>query len=225
MSSTASTGGGSARALARVRQRIPLRRRPIPDWGAARARWVRLASGGTALAFQQAPWLDAWYRHCIGNAEPLIIFVTDEDRREMCSACRSMRLRDGSKRVIAFADGGLTDYNAPALTRDHISICTTVRCLWRALRRALPAADLLRFEKMPASVLDRPQPAGATPPCRAVNTDREHSACARKLGRMALGLGTHLPQGTRTLGAGVREAPGRGLPPLRSRSGRGSHLS
>ena len=134
----------------------------VADWEAARSRWARLAVHGTALAFQQTPWLDAWYRQCLGSGSPLIVFIRDADGTRDLLALPLVVTREGRKRVIGFADGGLTDYNAPALAGDSGITLEGAR-LWRALRSALPRADLLRFEKMPETILGRPNPLASMP--------------------------------------------------------------
>lgn len=133
----------------------------VTDWTAARPRWTRLALHGTALAFQQTPWLDAWYGQCLGSGSPLIVFVRDAEGTRDLLGLPLVVTREGGKRVVTFADAGLTDYNAPVFAAEGAGLDGPA--LWRALQSALPRADLLRFEKMPESVLDRPNPLASLP--------------------------------------------------------------
>ena len=64
----------------------------------------------------------------------------------------------GRRRVVAFADRGVSDYNAPLLGPAAPTTPAAARALWAAIARALPPADLAVFEKMPASLGDRPNP-------------------------------------------------------------------
>lgn len=135
----------------------------LDHWMDAEARWTRLAATADALPFQRAAWLGAWYRHCSGRGvEPLLIFVQDERTGADVLGLPLVRFREGAKRVIAFADRGLTDYNAPAIGAGFAD-GTDPRALWSAIGRALPAADLLRFEKMPVAVDTRPNPLARMP--------------------------------------------------------------
>ena len=143
------------------RGRVAFRAETVTDWSAARARWARLAGHGTALAFQQVPWLDAWYSH--GAGTPAVVFLKDATGGHDVMGLPLVRTRDGAKRVIAFADGGLTDYNAPALALDGAPAASDAPAIWKALRAALPAADLLRLEKMPLTIMGRPNPLAALP--------------------------------------------------------------
>lgn len=158
MSTTQASFGQGARGRAFARQ-PELVADVVEDWQGARPRWARLVAHGTALAFQQLPWLDAWYQHCACAGTPVVAFLVGSGGRDAIGL-PLVRVREGVTRVITFADGGLTDYNAPALAAG-----TTAdgQAIWRSLRRALPAADLLRFEKMPVTVLDRPNPLAQLP--------------------------------------------------------------
>jgi CelD/BcsL family acetyltransferase involved in cellulose biosynthesis len=135
----------------------------VPLWEAARPRWARLSERGDALPFQRVPWLDAWYRHCVEpGVEPLIVFVQDLESGKDILGLPLIRLREGMKRVVTFADGGLTDYNAPAIGPGFVDR-NNGRHLWQALRRALPRVDLIRFEKMPLAIDARPNPLAGLP--------------------------------------------------------------
>ena len=135
----------------------------LTDWATAEPRWTRLLATADALPFQRAAWLRAWYRHHASAAvEPLIVFVQDGGTGADVMGVPLVRMREGAKRVIAFADGGLTDYNAPVIGAPYPDDLPPI-ALWRALRRALPRADVLRFGKMPVSIDNRPNPLARMP--------------------------------------------------------------
>ena len=135
----------------------------IGDWSAARSRWQALASGPNVLPFQRTSWLDAWYGHCAEpGTEPLLVFVTDPLTGQDILGLPLVMFREGMKRVISFADRGLTDYNAPALGSSYVETIKQQE-IWAAIRAALPAADLVRLEKMPTRIDDRGNPLAALP--------------------------------------------------------------
>lgn len=134
----------------------------LPSWDAARTRWAQLTEHGEALPFQRVGWLDAWYRHCAGpGVEPLVIFVRATSGGRDLLGLPLVRERETWKRVVTFADRGLTDYNAPAIGAGFED--GDAPRLWSAIRQVLPPADLLRFEKMPVVIDQRPNPLAALP--------------------------------------------------------------
>ena len=132
----------------------------VDTWEGARQRWANLAEQADALPFQRLPWLDAWFRHCAGpGIDPVIVFLHADGRDVL--GLPLVRVREHGKRVVAFADAGLTDYNAPVLATDVDAL--DGRTLWRVLWGALPSADVLRLEKMPTRIDDRPNPLAGLP--------------------------------------------------------------
>ena len=152
----------STRADPQRRDR-PLTATAFTDWAAAEERWNRLAATADALPFQRTPWLRTWYRHCAGpGIEPIILFVGDSRTGDDVLGLPLVRAKAGVKRIIGFADQGLTDYNAPVIGAGYPD-ATDPRVIWTAIRQALPRADLLRFEKMPVFVDARPNPLARVP--------------------------------------------------------------
>ncbi len=85
--------------------------------------------------------------------------MTIRDGRTGDLACFSLVMRRiGPLRVIEFADLNLTDYNAPLLGPAAPRSRAEAIRLWRAVRRALPRADLIRLAKMEADQGQRPNP-------------------------------------------------------------------
>ena len=151
--------------------RAPARRytvETVDDWSAVAGTWSHAAT-----PFQDAAWLGAWYDALRDRPglSPLLVTV-----REAGTGALAMRLplvvqSTGRGRIITFADLELTDYNAPVLGPAAPEDEAGARALWRAVRRALPSADLVRLAKMPPTLRGRPNPLTLLPaaqPC-AVN--------------------------------------------------------
>ena len=124
------------------------------SFAAALDRWERMIrDGAVALPFQRCDWLAAW-AETLGRepgVEALPVTIMDRAGRAVL-ALPLVRRRSRLLRTIAFADGGLTDYNAPIIMPGAPREPAEAAGLWRALRRALPAADVIHFEKMPAAI-------------------------------------------------------------------------
>jgi len=115
-----------------------------------------LAQHGAAGPFQRAPWLSSWYatHH---DARPLLAMIYAEGGEPIMGLPLVLAQQNGL-RVIGFADAGLTDYNAPILGRHAPHTPQAAAAALCALRQALPAADALVFEKMPARIAGLPNP-------------------------------------------------------------------
>ncbi|MCJ2131660.1 GNAT family N-acetyltransferase [Methylobacterium sp. E-045] len=124
--------------------------------------WTEHVPGwtGAPTPFQDPAWIETWYESLQGRAGLTPLLVTARDRATGALALHLPLVIDetGRRRIIAFADLGLTDYNAPLLgpaaPRDHAG----AQALWRAIGPALPRADLLSLRKMPATFADGPNP-------------------------------------------------------------------
>ena len=141
----------------------------VRDADAALRRVERLAQSGAATPFQRADWLNAWYasRKGVGGVEPLFAFITDAARGADVMALPLVLLREGGRRAVEFADGGVTDYNGPVLAPDAPADAASARQMWRALLRALPPCDILRLTKMPREIGGRANPLALAPGARA----------------------------------------------------------
>ncbi|MBD8904104.1 GNAT family N-acetyltransferase [Methylobacterium sp. WL19] len=124
--------------------------------------WTECVPGwtGAPTPFQDPVWIETWYESLHARAGLTPLLVTARDRATGALALHLPLVIDetGTRRIIAFADLGLTDYNAPLLgpaaPRDHAGALE----LWRAIRSALPRADLLSLRKMPTTLADGPNP-------------------------------------------------------------------
>ncbi|BCP51876.1 hypothetical protein K32_04930 [Kaistia sp. 32K] len=128
------------------------------SWDAALPRWQALLDGALFSPFQAGPWLSHWYQRFAGNpgVEPLLVHVADASGADVLAL--PLILRRGRLRSIEFADLGITDYNAPLLGPAAPSDEAGARVLWRAIRAALPAADLFEFTKVVTAIGERPNP-------------------------------------------------------------------
>ena len=123
------------------------------DYRVVEAVWERMAAEGAALPFQRANWLAQWYSaHPASECQPVLVTVTDTGTGQPVLALPLMRYRDGPLRVIACADAGLTDYNAPILGAGVPQTLAGAQAILRAIRTILPPADVLYLGKMPERV-------------------------------------------------------------------------
>jgi CelD/BcsL family acetyltransferase involved in cellulose biosynthesis len=128
--------------------------------------------GQAGTAFQAEPWLAAWYGALAvrDDVEPLLVTVRDGDGR-LAAHLPLVRVREGGRRVVEFADLALTDFNAPLLGPAAPADAAAASAFWRAVARAVRPADLVRLRKMPPVLEGRPNPMALVPgatPC-AVN--------------------------------------------------------
>ena len=140
----------------------------VPDWDAFVPRWRALTGAAPATPFQGERWLGTWFGTMVSSGRAPVLVAAACARTGRDAALLPLTLsREGRLREIAFADGGITDYNAPALCPETPTDRASARALWRAVRAALPPADLLRLEKMPETVAGRPNPLIHWPGARA----------------------------------------------------------
>ena len=155
----ASTGAVGRPATAGATRQAGYRVDVADTWEAARGDWEAALATGTATPFQHGAVVEAWYRAMAGRPglAPLVVTVRDGAGTHAMSLAL-VRLRTGGRRVIAFADLGLIDYNAPVLGPAAPTDAAGAARLWRALRKALPRADLLDLRKMPERIGGRMNP-------------------------------------------------------------------
>ena len=122
--------------------------------------WDTLVKTGRATPFQTPAWLRPWYAIVAPHigARPLFVSVTDAASDAPLMLLALCTRRQGILRIIEFADGGLSDYNAPLLARDFAPNETQMNELWRRIVAALPPADVVRLHKMPAAFAGGPNP-------------------------------------------------------------------
>ena len=113
----------------------------------------------TATAFQSPVWLAAWYA-TIGTAigEPMVVTILESRSGEVAAILPLIQRTERHVNIVEFADGGVSDNNAPILGPAAPVDATGASALWLALRNAMPGVDLLRFTKMPTTIGDRINP-------------------------------------------------------------------
>lgn len=126
------------------------------DWSAANWPW----RAGLSTPFQRGEWLGAFYQSLVLHEPdmlPLIAHVTDGDgipAFHLPLICRSV----GALQVVEFADLNMTDFNAPLLGPAAPRNPADALEAWKAVKRALPSCDAVRFTKMPPMIGARPNP-------------------------------------------------------------------
>jgi CelD/BcsL family acetyltransferase involved in cellulose biosynthesis len=122
--------------------------------------WDFLVKSGRATPFQTPAWLHPWYRIVAPHigARPLFIVVRNAASDAPLMMLPLCTRRQRMLRIIEFADGGLSDYNAPLLARDFVPGESEMAKLWQSILKALPAADVVRLNKMPAAFAGGPNP-------------------------------------------------------------------
>lgn len=131
------------------------------DYVQVESLWERLASEGAALPFQRSSWLSHWYAAHRATHDPLLVTLTEHGKPLL--ALPLALSRRGSLRIIGFADGGVTDYNAPILGRAAPSTAPDAARMMAKLLDVLPPADLLLLDKMPERVGGRINPLAIAP--------------------------------------------------------------
>jgi CelD/BcsL family acetyltransferase involved in cellulose biosynthesis len=130
------------------------------EYWRVQSRWERLAKAGAALPMQRQCWLSAFYASIgrIPGVEPLLVTVVDSLSGRDLMGLPLIRQKQGRLRVVTFADRGLTDYNAPIVGPFVPRDLRNIRQIWRAVRRALPATDLVLFDRMPSHIGGKDNP-------------------------------------------------------------------
>src|ERR1700688_4669828 len=130
----------------------------VRDWKQAAS---RLSAGSHRTAFQHGYWLGAWY-DAFRAVSPLVAIVSDAATGRDIALVPLIHRVQRDIRVVEFADLGLTDFNAPILDLASPGDAAGARALCQALLaglRGVPeGVDLLRMQKMPASVDGKPNP-------------------------------------------------------------------
>lgn len=116
--------------------------------------------GGAGTGFQSATWLATWYETVAAgkHLEPLLVTIRDAACGEVALRLPLVLRKERGLRVVEFADLGLTDFNAPLVGPAAPTDAAGAAAALKALRRALPAADLLRLAKMPRALAERENP-------------------------------------------------------------------
>lgn len=128
-------------------------------------RWARTTH--LATVFQTESWLWAWYA-TIGRTvgEPVLLSATDRRSGELATMLPLVRRTAGRLRIVEFADHGVSDSNAPVLGPAAPTNAADAQAMWKAMRKALSGADVVRFTKMPPEIEGRANPLTLLPSAR-----------------------------------------------------------
>ena len=115
-----------------------------------------------ATPFQHGGWLRAWYDTLGAQAgvEPLPLEIRNAQTGVPIYGVPLVRRRVGNQRIVEFADGDLTDYNAPLLVCRTNEPAPNVSplALLSVLSDFLAGDDQLRFVKLPELLAGAPNP-------------------------------------------------------------------
>lgn len=103
--------------------------------------------------FQRAQWLETWFGS-FAAAPSEIYAASIEDSRTGESVFvlpLMVENRGGIIRLKAW-DSGVSDYNAPVLSKSFAPSREDMNALWANIIQALPKADLLELEKLPSVI-------------------------------------------------------------------------
>lgn len=119
-----------------------------------------IQSGLVSTGFQSLNWLTVLYEDLAPTkrALPRLVVVTERNSGEVAMVLPLVIEKTKVTRVARFADLGVSDYGGPILGPAPLVKRRSMRRAWRAVRRALNDVDLIRLERMPAKIGDRPNP-------------------------------------------------------------------
>ncbi len=119
------------------------------------------ANARISTPFQNGAWIASWYRNLgtRSNIVPLILLVRRTMSGELAAIVPLVTRMAGLRRVIEFADLGITDYNAPLLLAAAPTIATDAAAMLRVVVGKLASeGDILHLTKMPVQIGDAPNP-------------------------------------------------------------------
>ncbi|KAB1072576.1 GNAT family N-acetyltransferase [Methylobacterium planeticum] len=122
--------------------------------------WRRLEREGVASAYQRFDWVGAILQHLASqeSADLLLAEVRDAATGQPLMLWPMCRLRRRGHRVVAWVDFGVCDYIAPLMAQNLTLSAAEADRVWAAILTALPAADLVRIDAIPATVSGQPNP-------------------------------------------------------------------
>ena len=125
--------------------------------------------GLISSGFQSLNWLTVLYEELAPSqrAMPRLVVVSERNSGEVALILPLLIKKKRTLRVARFADLGVSDYGGPILGPALLTKRRSIRRAWRSVRHALRDVDMIRLEKMPETIGDRPNPlltrAGLTP--------------------------------------------------------------
>lgn len=131
------------------------------DLEAVEADWERIEAEGLSTPFQTRAWLRPFYRILAPalKAKPLFVVVRDAKTGRPAMFLPLCVLRRLGVATVEFADLGVSDYNAPILSRSFDPSPAVWARLWRDIVSQLGAVgSVLRLTKLPSSIEGRSNP-------------------------------------------------------------------
>ncbi len=116
--------------------------------------------GLTSSGFQSLNWLTVLYEELAPahRAMPRLVVVSERNSGSVALVLPLIVKKKRTLRVARFADFGVSDYGGPILGPAVLNKRRSMRRAWRAVRYAMRDVDLIRLEKMPATIGGRPNP-------------------------------------------------------------------
>ncbi len=130
------------------------------DIDAIQSDWESLEKEDILTPFQRRAWLLPLYAILAPrfNATPVFVLVRDKvSRRPLMLLPLCARRRYGIT-IIEFADFGVSDYNAPVISKAFNPSPMQWQELWRHITKALKKSSILWLKKMPHLIGDLPNP-------------------------------------------------------------------
>ena len=158
-------GADATRVTAADMRFVARREDHCRDFAAA---WDAETAHAAATPFQGGRWVEAWYS-TIGPSvgDPLRVAIHDAHTGALAALLPLVLRNIAGCRVVEFADGGVSDYNAPVLGPAGPDDTKGALLFWSALRAALPDVDFVRFKRMPLAIEGRANPLALLPATRA----------------------------------------------------------
>ncbi|MDX2308168.1 MAG: GNAT family N-acetyltransferase [Hyphomicrobium sp.] len=118
------------------------------------------AADAATTAFQHPLWLASMFATLAtaAKAEPFAIVVRAAETSELALVLPVLRQDKGGLSILSFPSFGVSDYGAPVLGPVAPQEPHAAEELWRAVKPALPRADIVRLENMPRRISGRLNP-------------------------------------------------------------------
>jgi CelD/BcsL family acetyltransferase involved in cellulose biosynthesis len=111
-----------------------------------------------SYVYQSREFLSVWLSTMGSARQARAWFVVVEDRNgEPAMWLPFVVEREYGCTFLRFPDGGMADYNGPAL-RQGDEFAVNFPSVWAAILACLPGIDVIDFEKMPETIWHRPNP-------------------------------------------------------------------
>ncbi|MFH1982567.1 MAG: GNAT family N-acetyltransferase [Pseudomonadota bacterium] len=119
--------------------------------------WRSFQETAEGYGFQTFEWANRWYG-TIGRylgARPCVVMVTDDQDAPLLLLPLALTRSRGIT-VLSFADGGVSDYNAPLVHPGYADRMGTggFSAIWDAVEKRMPPCDVIHFSKMPRRIGD-----------------------------------------------------------------------